>query len=306
MLVPRLVAAPPTLDLGVIGSYQTKNLRTLLRKDGSTVIVIDRAAPGCSCTSPEDISGVQIPPGGTRELKLDFNPFGKSGDVRETVRVLYDSGKSILEFVVAARVQDHLTVSPPHILIERFGTTEPLPIPITLASLDGASFTIKSIEPPPELRCEAIRPDVPDVRHTLLVQSTQSPATERVECAVTLKTDSPVNGVIRIPVMILHRSALVADPSSINLLDVKPDSPKPFTVMVSRHDLAPFAIERVETDPPSLRVEQIKKMGDRTVISLIFNATAAAEAKRKGTIRFFGDISKSENIEVPFCAFAGN
>jgi hypothetical protein len=222
------------------------------------------------------------------------------------VRVLYDTGKTFLEIIVAAQVQDHLSVSPPQVLIERFGTTEPTPFAITLASTDGTSFTLKSIESPSELRCEAIHSDAPDARQTLLIQSKQPPASERAEYVVTIKTDSPINGEIQIPVIVLQRSALVADPSSINLLDVKPDSPKPFTVMVSRFDLAPFAIERVESDPASVRVDSIKNMGDKTVVSLVFDSASASEANRKGTIRFLGDAAKGERVEIPFYAFAGN
>lgn len=63
----------------------------IVKNTGTVALVITRVTASCGCTQPE-WSKAPIPPGGTGEVKVTFNPQGRPGPFHKTVSI-YSNGK---------------------------------------------------------------------------------------------------------------------------------------------------------------------------------------------------------------------
>lgn len=70
----------------------------VLRNNTESTVSITNVKAACGCTVPSwDKSPIE--PGKTREIKVSFNPRGKSGSVNKSVTVTMDSGETFRMYI---------------------------------------------------------------------------------------------------------------------------------------------------------------------------------------------------------------
>lgn len=75
----------------VTATYKLKN------SGDSPLVIIQVTNGGCGCTQP-DYPKEPIAPGKTAEIKIHFNPRGRTGEINRSVRVKSNGGKKELMF----------------------------------------------------------------------------------------------------------------------------------------------------------------------------------------------------------------
>lgn len=86
-----LVFSHTKWDFDKIGSTQMREHAFAFRNAGKKTISIVAMTPSCGCTAAVAGKG-EIPPGGKGEIKVTFDPGGKSGHAESTVTVETDDG----------------------------------------------------------------------------------------------------------------------------------------------------------------------------------------------------------------------
>ncbi|MCH7872359.1 MAG: DUF1573 domain-containing protein, partial [Planctomycetes bacterium] len=112
---PRLYVAERVKDLGTIIEGDVYVVRWKLENHGSADLVIQRIQASCGCVVAElsDDEKV-IPPGGSLELRADFNTQGRQGAQVKTVTVSSnDPAEPALKLEFTADLQFLFVVKPP-------------------------------------------------------------------------------------------------------------------------------------------------------------------------------------------------
>jgi len=90
-------------DFGAVGATEMKEHAFGFKNAGATAVSIVSLTPSCGCTAAVAGKGT-FPPGATGEIKVTFDPSGKSGHSESTVTVETDDGATTV-LTVTAEVQ---------------------------------------------------------------------------------------------------------------------------------------------------------------------------------------------------------
>ena len=131
---------PPLLDFGLVPPNTEASGTVRIRNNGSEPVTIQRIKPSCSCTTTNDLTGKDIPPGESVTLaaKLDRATFAMVK--RESVTIYFEGHRNPLRFEVLADVGFPIRVVPSTFNLTQGEASGRL----IVASRDKSPFTILS------------------------------------------------------------------------------------------------------------------------------------------------------------------
>lgn len=92
-------------DFGVVKEEGGEVEHTfVLKNDGKSPLVIDRITTSCGCTLPE-WSKEPVPPGGTKEIKIWYDPYGRPGRFYKTISVYSNAEPRRFVMTIEGEVQ---------------------------------------------------------------------------------------------------------------------------------------------------------------------------------------------------------
>lgn len=127
---PRLVAAQRMIDLGKLVEGDVAHVKWRIENQGNADLIIDRAQASCGCTLVKlSDDEKKIPPGGSMELKADFDSNRRRGEQMKAVSVFTnDLVEPELRLEFKALVESLFELEPPTVInlkmLRRGGVSE--------------------------------------------------------------------------------------------------------------------------------------------------------------------------------------
>jgi len=106
--VPKISFVPETRSIGIVSQYSLKAFDLVVENKGDADLLLQEAAPSCSCTTVSPAFEKRVRPGGKTKIRVTFNSRNFQGLVKKSVLVSSnDPIHPIKEFVFTALVQSN-------------------------------------------------------------------------------------------------------------------------------------------------------------------------------------------------------
>ena len=199
---PALQVKTPTFNFGEI--YQGDKVPHVFEfaNQGDDPLVIDRVRSSCGCTAVL-VSEKNIPPGGTGELKANFDSARFRGAISKTI-YLYsnDPVRPTMQFHLKGTVLEIVAVEPAQINFGRVEAKNPVTAKVVLRNQGIETLTLGK----PHATAAELVAQIPEVDFvsgaevTLELQLTPKPGQERFSGYVLVPIDGVPKNELRIPV----------------------------------------------------------------------------------------------------------
>ena len=199
---PDLQVKTPTFNFGEI--YQGDKVPHVFEfaNQGDDPLVIDRVRSSCGCTAVL-VSEKNIPPGGTGELKANFDSARFRGAISKTI-YLYsnDPVRPTMQFHLKGTVLEIVAVEPAQINFGRVEAKNPVTAKFVLRNQGIETLTLGK----PHATAVELVAQIPEVDFvsgaevTLELQLTPKPGQERFSGYVLVPIDGVPKNELRIPV----------------------------------------------------------------------------------------------------------
>ena len=199
---PDLQVKTPTFNFGEI--YQGDKVPHVFEfaNQGDDPLVIDRVRSSCGCTAVL-VSDKNIPPGGTGELKANFDSARFRGAISKTI-YLYsnDPLRPTMQFHLKGSVLEIVAVEPAQINFGRVEAKNPVTAKVVLRNQGIETLTLGK----PHATAVELVAQIPEVDFvsgaevTLELQLTPKPGQERFSGYVLVPIDGVPKNELRIPV----------------------------------------------------------------------------------------------------------
>lgn len=211
---------------------------------------------GCGCVR-RDVSKTSLAPGESADITLTVNtltqPAGPNtwrGTVRFAVGA--DGPPQSVELTIKARLVREVSVSPPSLA---FSTAAGATQTLTVTDIRKTPLTVtRAAATSPHLTA-TVRPAARGMQEIVVVLAPDLPVGEHDD-AVVLTTDDPAYPELRVPVRVSKRSpdGVTASPAAVDLRFAA-GQPELSALVQLRAGGKPVAVERVESDDPTVRAK---------------------------------------------------
>ncbi len=205
---------PGGFDYGMIPPNSTHEFTTVFRNLGSRPIELVEAKPDCACTTPQDVSGTIIPPGGSVPFHATFNaPTEPGSKTARLILIFNDAGQQRRALITLdGMITMPVRADPPYVGAQRGVTTGRTRV----QSVDGRPFQIISTNGETPIFADGFDPQKDQLRNTYDVQWTIPPRTtancQGMRLWWVIETDHP--DCPTLPMRVRHEcTGLKADPN---------------------------------------------------------------------------------------------
>ncbi len=264
-----LVADPPSLDLGFLAPNVAGAGKVVLRNTGDKTLTITHVQPSCKCTTPSNLVGTQIPPGGTADLEIKLDGASAMGARNSAVKVMVEGYARALDVSIKAEVSLPIRIVPPYInAIEKKNLTGK----IILESIDRKPFRILSSSGAP-ISIEGFDPAVDAPRNSYIVGYDLTATTAQQPGFIYFETDAPDAGVVDVRIRSdkpPKKSALaVADGRcNVGLIAAGTSKEAVFTLANPTVELESVATTSPDAIVALVRTEVVKDVGRKVYVTV--------------------------------------
>ncbi len=309
---PPIVFEPSILDFGFVkpGSVATGKVKIKNTSDKPLTILAVQA--GCKCTTLNDLSGEEIPPGGFVELEPQMKAQASTGPKKTEIKVLIDGWSRIALVTLKAEISRGVRAAPGTInAVDATKVTGRL----VIESIDGKPFSVCAIHgEKPEF--VGYDPSTSEPVSKYLVNYDLNKFGDNIPRFLVIETNHPEARVVEVPVR--HRTTLGAGKfalrpteTRVNLDEIKAGEPKSFeiefesvtqadpllTVMYSNPN-ASVKLEKTETRPgedgKELTVATVSLTPKADAHGLLYGEMIFYTQSREQPIHVFGVVGKAE------------
>lgn len=198
----RVVVEPPVQDFGPVEQGTRVTRGFVLRNKSRQPVRIDRVVPSCACTvaAPE---GQTIRRGGQTAVTVTLDTTELVGRTTKSIGVrTSDPQTPLVQLWLRGVVQADLMVAPAAVYLGRVFRTEPVrrELVISPGRPGGTTFTASSVEnESPALRTYLV-PGTKPGQQKVVIELTGDAPSGRFNDEVTIRTTSPRQPVIKVPV----------------------------------------------------------------------------------------------------------
>ena len=201
-------------DYGMVPPESTHEFATVLRNLGSRPIELVEAKPDCSCTTPQDVAGTIIPPGGSVPFHATFKAPITPGPKTARLRLFFnDAGQQRHALIsLDGMITMPVRADPPYVAAQRGVTTGRTRVD----SVDGRPFRILSTNGETPTYVDGFNPQTDQPRNTYQLKWT-IPARTVENCQGmrlwwVIETDHPDCPIL--PMRVRHEcTGMKADPN---------------------------------------------------------------------------------------------
>ncbi|MBI3135600.1 MAG: DUF1573 domain-containing protein [Bacteroidetes bacterium] len=93
-------------DFGTVKDGEIVKHTFKFKNTGDKTLVLINVTGSCGCTVPEEWPEYPIEPGGTGEIKVEFNSSGRVGQVRKNVRVEANTNPTMSILTITGQVTE--------------------------------------------------------------------------------------------------------------------------------------------------------------------------------------------------------
>lgn len=93
-------------DFGTVKDGEIVKHTFKFKNTGDKTLVLINVTGSCGCTVPEEWPEYPIEPGGTGEIKVEFNSSGRVGEVRKNVRVEANTNPTMSILTITGKVTE--------------------------------------------------------------------------------------------------------------------------------------------------------------------------------------------------------
>ncbi len=198
----KLRAEPPVVDFGTVEQGARVTRRFVVRNTSRSPVRIERLVPSCACTVAMP-DGESIPPRGRMTLGVTLDTTELVGTTTKTI-VLHTSDRQTPSVQLALRgtVFADLMVTPTAIYLGRVWRTDPIRREVIVGAgrPSGARFTAASVETESPVLRARLEPGPKAGQQKVVIELGAEPPSGRFNDEVVIRTTSPRQPVLRIPV----------------------------------------------------------------------------------------------------------
>jgi hypothetical protein len=225
---PRIAFDATSIDLGAVDAGSSKEVRFPFRNTGARPLVIRNVDVSCGCLTPRFPE--QVPPGGSGEIKVRFEPQPFwSGKVTKEVTVYTDDPRSrSLPLRLDADIIPYVRIEPPGPLEIEYQRGAVVQRELQLIPRQGTPISFKGVQSSSPLVKAALQPAAPGgppgtVRLHLVVGPV--PGWGDSTGSLQVGTSAPGLSVLPISFTLRAPNGPVVDPVQVNVPAVLPGSP---------------------------------------------------------------------------------
>lgn len=141
-LPPPVVLDPPVCDFGFVAPAAAPLKKVKIKNTSDKPLLILASQPSCKCTTTNDISGEEIPPGGEIELEASMKAQSSPGPKKAEIKILFDGYARVVNLQLLMEVALPIRAVPGFINAVR---NQPQQGRLVVESLDKQPFSIAAI-----------------------------------------------------------------------------------------------------------------------------------------------------------------
>ncbi len=286
----RIAFEPPVLDFGIVAPNVSPSGSVQVRNLGSTPVHIKSLRPTCKCTTLDDLTGTEIPAGGSMTLTARLDSRSVAGVRNEAVRLILAETDQVFELAVRAEITLPVRAAPSILNLASGQLTGHL----VIESVTGTPFHILAANGRPP-RYVGFDPDLDELQSSYVLEwdlTAESAAgklprwfvveTDHIDCPLV---DVWVRDRSTIEVPQRDRRWRVTDMRV--LLDVlPPGSSREFTVTIEELGTATIAAVRSLTPALDAKLVNVERNGANALVKVQVTARPETKGVFLGRVEF--------------------
>lgn len=245
-------------DFGNIDPGSSNICEFPFKNVGNALLKIIKVKPGCGCTIATPLKKKEYAPGESGVMKFKYNAALRAGAQSNRIVVTTnDTVKSVVTLTLKARIVDQVSYEPKILKLLLKGNDDKLP-KVTLTSLDGKPFKIKSIKSSLNSISAQFNPEVEATKFVLELTVDKDQLRKVTSGRVRFSLTHPAARNISIPFSVLTRFKL--NRSRIFELYAEPGKPIIRNVTILNNYQEDFEIASVKSKTGITKVIKQEKI----------------------------------------------
>lgn len=304
-------------DFGKVKDDHTVEWKFTFTNTASTPVAVTDVRTSCGCTTTTTAKKAYAP-GEAGEITASFNPLGRQGKEKKTIKVVTDEGGSKeVELAILVEIIPRIGLDPPALFLGelRFDSVAPtnLKRPITLTSrvpgfeiksvkLDDAKFTVKALDP---VAGEADGDKV--MRYGFELAPAANLPIGRHQTTLRIATNDAGRPEIAIPVILESIGDLRVSPTPVALQMADEGVAVDQVITVMARNQKPFKVlEATATSPQMTLTTQIEQVAPNSELVWrvhVKGTSPAAGVTVTGSLKVKTDAVTEPEIDIPITGY---
>lgn len=244
--------AEPVYDFGTVEAGSKVRHAFILTNSGDRTVKLKGIHAPCVCTIAQ-LSGREVPPGGSVEITAELDLAGRNGQQRKSIYIETDDPSArTLVLTLLGTVGTAMEVKPPYLVLRRAGNAPAAEGQVTIRDPQGTPFEILSAESSPaNLQIQTTRQG-----NAWILRATAAsdlpPGQHRTQ--VTLQTTHTSKKQLVVEALIIVSAEVVVAPSKLEL-PMAQGTTLSRTLIVRSDAARDLTIESVETPVPEMTTQ---------------------------------------------------
>jgi len=300
---PRLAIDQPVFDFGTVERGTRVDHTFGLVNRGDAELRIEHVKSSCGCTVAV-LSDRVVPPGGEARVAVDLDTGRLAGRTTKTITVYTnDPAAAVVGLSLAGQVTADLVVTPTPLYLGRIHRGEPVRREVLVTpGREGAAFTVERVEPThPAVRAR-LEPRTDGPGQRVVVELDRDVPLGRFNETLTLRTTSPHEPVLRIPVLGSVEGDVVVLPPQVTFGVMHGAAGAERELWIRNRGARPVSVTKVVVPEKYATYELIPVHEGEEYRLVIHLRDGLAPGKIESSVEIFTDHPDEKHLVIPLYA----